>query len=156
MHVRDENLTRYVLGRLSKRRASTIQSHVRSCRACESRLNRAVESIQAKKQAHSGQPTSERAANDKRRQARTATDIPVSTERLSSGPPEDSGIRVLDVSQGGLKLRVPKPIQPGELVQINLKHGLAMCEVRYCTPAGDAFHVGVQFMNVFSTLDGDL
>ena len=70
-----------------------------------------------------------------------------------------SEIRVLDASRGGLKLRVPKFLNRGTLVQIHLKglasagllpeSLLAVAEVRYCLSAGDGFHIGVVFHEIF-------
>jgi hypothetical protein len=141
MHVRDENLARYVLGRLSPTRSSAIETHVQKCRRCSDRLKRAVEGIT---------PVEER-----RRDVRSLTDVRAFKGAFPAGSSPASDIRVLDVSKGGLKLRSPERLEPGEIVQIHLKHTIALGEVRYCRRATDGFDVGVQFHNVFSTLDED-
>jgi hypothetical protein len=68
-------------------------------------------------------------------------------------------IRVLDISKRGLKLRVPKFLDRGTLMQIHLQglasagllpEGLlAVAEVRYCRRTGSDFQVGVRFREVF-------
>ena len=139
MHVRDENLERYVLGRLSPSRFSTVRSHISKCRTCEDRLRKTVEGV--------GQ------AKERRREVRSRVDAPATRQKLDPGSPDRSDIRVLDVSKSGLRLGVPELIEPGTMVQIRLKNTVALGEVRYCCPVGDRFHVGVQFTNVSTTTD---
>lgn len=57
-------------------------------------------------------------------------------------------IRVLDVSQGGLKLRVPANLQPGTIIQIELENAAMLAEVRYCARAELGFIAGVQLQDV--------
>jgi hypothetical protein len=65
-------------------------------------------------------------------------------------------IRVLDISRRGLKLRVPRSLVRGTLVQIQLQGLspglLAVAEVRYCLSAGRDFDVGVDAGVQFNTL----
>src|SRR5690348_224856 len=56
---------------------------------------------------------------------------------------EGSEVHVLDVSKGGLKLRVPELLQPGTIIQVHLKAVIAMAEVRYCLATDDGFHAGL-------------
>ncbi len=71
-------------------------------------------------------------------------------------PPGAKGaeVRVLDVSQGGLKLRVPANLPPGTIVQIDLEGSVMLAEVRYCVRAELGFHAGVQLQNVAWTTGG--
>jgi PilZ domain-containing protein len=62
-------------------------------------------------------------------------------------------VQVLDVSQDGLQLRVPAHLQPGSIVQIDLKNTVALAEVRYCVPSEPGFHAGVQLQDVVWTGD---
>jgi hypothetical protein len=64
---------------------------------------------------------------------------------------EGSDVRVLNISEHGLQLRVPEELQPGTLVQIHLRNAIALAEVRYCVPDGDEYQTGVEFQDVFWT-----
>jgi hypothetical protein len=70
-------------------------------------------------------------------------------------PPGAKGaeVRVLDVSHGGLKLRVPANLPPGTIVEIDLEGAVMLAEVRYCVRAELGFHAGVQLQNVAWTGD---
>jgi len=61
---------------------------------------------------------------------------------------------VVDISKGGLRLRLDQSLMPGMLVQIRLGEKLLLGEIRYCTPAGDEFHAGVRLQDVFETGPG--
>ncbi len=82
-----------------------------------------------------------------RRALRRAVDYPAQMRILRPFSPLPLGVRILDVSKGGLKVRASQALDPGALVQINLKHMVLVAEVRYCIPAGDQFHVGVEFVH---------
>lgn len=69
-------------------------------------------------------------------------------EPLSAGLSE---IQVLDASEEGLKLSVPRFLPPGALVQIHLKSAIALAEVRYCLSAEQEFHAGVALQDVYWT-----
>ena len=58
---------------------------------------------------------------------------------------------VVDISKGGLRLRLNQSLMPGTLVQIRLGEKLLLGEIRYCTPAGEEFHAGVRLQDVFET-----
>ena len=65
-----------------------------------------------------------------------------------------TNVRVLDVSEGGVKVRVAEALKPGTVIQVRLKGAIALAEVRYCRKVGTEFHVGVQLQDVFSKRDG--
>ena len=56
--------------------------------------------------------------------------------------------RVMNLSRSGLKLRVPKPMLPGTMVQVRFKDKIALGEIRYCIPVGAEYYVGVRFQDV--------
>ena len=94
---------------------------------------------------------------------KSATDVPVrdrrAETRVSTGElakmkvlrplGESSEVEVLDISKGGLKLRVPEMLQPGTIIQVHLKAAIAMAEVRYCIANGHGFHAGLRFLDLF-------
>jgi len=96
---------------------------------------------------------------ERRRYLRIHTDQPASMRLVDSWSRACQEIRVLDASTGGLKLRVPKFLDRGTLLQIHLQGLapaglspsalLAVAEVRYCLNAGDDFHAGVLFHELF-------
>ncbi|HEV2201565.1 MAG TPA: ATP-binding protein, partial [Bryobacteraceae bacterium] len=91
--------------------------------------------------AESGRP------EDRRRHPRLATNDLASLEvvRPFSSFPMD--VRVLDVSQSGLKLCASEPIDPGALVRVHIKGHPVMAEVRYCVPVGSEFHAGIKLQD---------
>ena len=58
-------------------------------------------------------------------------------------------VRLLDVSKGGLKLRLPQSLDPGAQVQVGLRDALVLGSVRYCRSAGPDFEIGIQIDDVF-------
>ena len=96
---------------------------------------------------------------ERRRAPRIATDDPASMRVVDSWALGRSEIRVLDASTRGLKLRVPKSLDPGTLLQLHIpgvepaglppESLLAVAEVRYCVNAGRDFTVGVMFHEIF-------
>ena len=87
-------------------------------------------------------------APERRREGRFPADE-VAKMKVLSPLGENSKVRVLDISKGGLKLRVPEQLQPGTLIQVHLKSAIAMAEVRYCVAAEQAFDAGLKFLDVF-------
>jgi len=59
---------------------------------------------------------------------------------------------VLDISGGGLKLRVPAPVPCGTPVKIDGKHTLMLGKVCRCEPEEGAYTVGVQLSHTLSSL----
>lgn len=54
-------------------------------------------------------------------------------------------VQVCDVSEGGIKLKMPVSMQIGAPVQIRLKNATAWAEVRFCRPLGPSeFEIGFQ------------
>jgi hypothetical protein len=56
--------------------------------------------------------------------------------------------RLVNLSRSGLKLRVPKPMLPGTMVQVRFMDKIALGEIRYCIPIGSDYYVGVRFQDV--------
>jgi len=59
--------------------------------------------------------------------------------------------RIVEMSRGGMRLRVPQSLMPGTLVQIRFQTKLALAEVRYCETAGAEYYAGVRFQDVLDT-----
>jgi hypothetical protein len=86
--------------------------------------------------------------DDRRSWARFPTDDAARMKVLKPLGAKAAEVRILDVSQGGLKLRVPTMLQPGSIVQVDLRSGVLVAEVRYCVRARLGFHAGIQLQNV--------
>lgn len=140
MHPRDEELALYSVGRLSPSRLPVVKSHLLECRVCMTKLERMFkESL----------PRNPSEAHDRRRHVRTLVDQPASIRvvRRSVSPATEG--RVINISDGGLKIAVPETFEPGTLVQIRVENRFILAEVRYCVREGDEFHVGVETKDVF-------
>ena len=139
MHPPNEELELYRLGRLSPGASSILRSHLSDCTLCASKLRRLSEPSQGQ--------TSNR-IRERRRHVRTPSDQPASITVVRPSPKPMSG-RVLDVSEGGLKLIVSEPLEPGTLIQVRLANKFVLAEARYCLRQGEEFHVGIETKDVF-------
>lgn len=92
--------------------------------------------------------TSSHSGPDRRTETRFPTDE-LAKMKILRPLGEGSEVRVLDVSKGGLKLRVPELLQPGTIIQVHLKAAIAMAEVRYCLAADGGFHAGLRLLDLF-------
>jgi hypothetical protein len=132
---------------LPLREQSMITSHLGSCATCQGKL---VESVRfAAKIAALKQPR-EKSGKEQRRFTRIATDMAASIRVLSPASSARASARVLDTSRDGLKLRVSEFLHPGATIQVRVTDTVSFGEVRYCQPAGSAFHVGVQIRDSFA------
>ncbi|HLX44816.1 MAG TPA: PilZ domain-containing protein [Bryobacteraceae bacterium] len=146
MHVGDEDLEMYILESLPLREQSAITSHLGSCATCQGKL---VESVRFAGKIAALKQAGEKGGKDQRRFTRIATDMAASIRMLSPASSGRAHARVLDTSRDGLKLRVPEFLHPGATIQVRVTDTVAFGEVRYCQPAGSAFHVGVQIRDSF-------
>lgn len=55
----------------------------------------------------------------------------------------------MNISKKGMKLRLPKALEPGVRVQARMGGKILMAEVRYSLPKGSDFYVGVEIQDVF-------
>jgi hypothetical protein len=85
---------------------------------------------------------------ERRRHARVPTDQSASITVIRF-PLKPVGGRVLDASEGGLKLTVSESLESGTLVQVRLANMFVLAEVRYCLRQVIEFHVGIETKDVF-------
>lgn len=57
---------------------------------------------------------------------------------------------VCDVSRDGMRLKVPKYLMPGTLVQIRFQRLIATAEVRHCRRKGADFFAGLRISEILS------
>ena len=84
---------------------------------------------------------------ERRRGLRVHADVGATMRPLLPTVLERIEVRVLDESEGGLKLLTPGFLTPGSTVQIHLDQKFILGEVRHCTPMGNEFCVGVRFID---------
>jgi PAS domain S-box-containing protein len=71
---------------------------------------------------------------------------------LSSSSQACIDVQVLNVSNGGLRLRSNQSLVAGTLVEIQRGDEIAVASVRYCIPVDQGFHAGVRFRGHFDKL----
>ena len=122
----------FVQGKLPPDELFQIHEHLLECEAC------AIELADFHFMA-TGQPL------ERRRHPRPECDIAAHIYVLS---PADMGTegRVVDTSEAGLKIRLPKALLLGSLVQIRTRHEIYMGEVRHCQNTVAGFEVGVRLI----------
>jgi hypothetical protein len=86
---------------------------------------------------------------ENRRSPRAETDDPAVLTILKPEGSSRAKIRVLNASKEGLKLQVASQLMTGAFVQVHVRDLFVLAEVRYCIPAGKAFHSGVLIHDVF-------
>ncbi len=59
--------------------------------------------------------------------------------------------RIVEMSRGGMKVRLKQSLMPGTLVQIRFKGKLAMGEIRYTERSGSDYYTGVRLQDVLDT-----
>ena len=79
-----------------------------------------------------------------RSEVNTSARVKVLNPLSSAGPA--SAARVYNRSSVGLRLTVPRQIFAGALVQILIPGEVILGEVRYCSPAGAEFDIGVRIV----------
>jgi signal transduction histidine kinase len=85
--------------------------------------------------------------SERRRGTRIATNDPAQMKILHPFAPLPLEIVILDVSKFGLKVCASQSLNPGALVQISLKNTVVVGEVRYCVPAANRFHLGLEIVS---------
>ena len=130
MHISEEQLNLLVQDKLPLGELLEIQEHLLECEACAIRLADSLASRQSL---------------ERRRHARSACDIAAHIYVLSPAAMGTEG-RVVQTSGAGLglKIRLPKALLIGSLVQIRTRHDIYMGEVRHCQNTIAGFEVGVR------------
>jgi hypothetical protein len=83
---------------------------------------------------------------ERRSEVRVAEDSPARIKVLdpmvSLGPSFQG--RVVNTSSKGLKVRGPRPILQGSVVQVRFRDRIVLGRVKYCLPVEDEFDIGVR------------
>lgn len=132
MHLRESEIERYIAGQLSAMRGSVLDLHVPECPQCRERLAAANASARVK--------------ISKLERNKSLTGIvrvlqPLSPMRLEACIVAKTGT--------SMRLQIPEPIEPGALLQVQLKDSIVLVEARYCVQAMAHFLVGALIRSVF-------
>ncbi len=101
---------------------------------------------------HDEEPSCPKDVPERRSEPRSPADQSATIKLLS--PLETASripARIIEISRGGLRLRVDRALMPGAIVQIRVDEKLLMGEIRFCNPDGEKFQVGVRLQDVFET-----
>jgi anti-sigma factor RsiW len=128
MHISEQQLHLLVQDKLPPEELLQIQDHLIECQACAKTLADFLTVGQSFEQ---------------RRQPRSACDITAHIYVLSPAEMRTEG-RVVDTSETGLRVRLPKALLLGSLVQIRTKDAIYMGEVRHCQNTIAGFEAGVR------------
>lgn len=149
MHLQTQHIKSYVLGQLPEDLFTFVDSHIRDCAACGSRLLEMRRSL-CHEAAGGDKTRLGCSASERRRNLRVPTASPAGLTVLNPPQPDCKDVTILDISKDGLRLAVPDEIMRGSIVQVHMDDLFIMAEVRYCRQAGEAFHVGVLIQSVFA------
>ena len=140
-HVDEKDLELYLKYQLSNELVSAIDAHLGSCQVCVDKLAEQDKCLWylAELRADEGAGGGER-----RRHKRLVTNEPASLQVLNPFSVGIWDVRIVDVSEDGLRTYTPKPLMPGSLIRVKMQFSVACGDVRYCVPAEDGFYAGVR------------
>jgi hypothetical protein len=146
-HADENNLELYLKHQLTNESISAIDAHLASCHVCVNKLAERdkclwyLAELSAPQSAGSG---------EKRGYPRLATDQPASLQLLHPFSVDSWDVRIVDVSEGGLRTHTPRQLMPGSLIRLKMQFSVACGDVRYCIPAGSGFYAGVRLHDYFA------
>ena len=147
MHVSEDVLELYFLGRLPPDQLSAVESHLTECSPCTHRLSN-VTGVFLKLLKLKNRYPGDYEGVEKRREHRVPVDSPGQMQAFSPFSPAKSRIQTMNVSRNGLKIRTPQFVARGAMVQVVIEEAIILGEVRYCIPAGAEFDMGIQILDL--------
>jgi hypothetical protein len=144
MHVSAEDLELYLLDRLEKPTATSLEAHLAECSACAKKLSSAVffdqlVQLSQKQAVFNGA--------EKRRERRVSTHDSGVLQTINPFSPHRINVHILDVSKSGMKIGGPTILFPGASVKIRLKGMIAFGEVRHCREIEQGCEAGIQLFD---------
>ena len=145
-HVEEKQLELYLKHQLNQDELSLIDTHLAACENCASKLVEQDACLW-----YLAELTAETAAveGERRAQPRVETDDPALLQVLNPFAAGAWDVRIVDVSDGGLRARTPRILAPGSLIKVQMRYSVACGDVRYCVAADDAFYAGVRLHDYF-------
>ena len=147
MHIRPQDLERYVGGSPSRRLSLEMEQHLSQCAHCQSLFAKALRI--------DGAPGAKRGRLvllSRRKETRIAVNEPAKMRRLNPFSANPLDVTIVDTSVSGFKLFVPEELLIGALVQLRFKAQLIVGEVRYCIPWGEGYLAGIRTRDSFRTV----
>lgn len=139
MHFTDKELDLRLHDRLPADRAEELEVHLAECAECSERMANLAGAL-SRADRISRLPAQQ---GERRSSLRVACDDPAQMQVLRPFSPNRLEARILNVSRGGMKLRLKQAVDSGSLIQIRFKDSVVFGEVRYCARAGGEFEAGV-------------
>ena len=136
-HIHGEKIDAYARRRTSEFESREVETHLAICSECRDKLAAAVEVFLAVAQM-------QRDMAEMRAARRVPTNDPATIEVVNPVALDQWEIRVRDVSEGGMGLRTPRPLDRGTEVIVRRDTVIAYGEVRYCVRVGKLFQVGIR------------
>jgi hypothetical protein len=149
-HIIDTDLEAYLKDSLGSEFAALIDTHLAGCQQCVQRLAEQDQSLWYL--AELASTDQNLMLGEKRGQQRHATDESAFLRVLVPFSNDSWGVRIVNVSMGGLRVHAPKDMLPGSLVKVTMKYSVSCGDVRYCEPGESGFYAGVRLHNYFGGL----
>jgi len=152
MHLRDDLLELYLQEGLESAFIAKAESHLGFCKSCSARLVEAafftdqVAVFDHRQRAPDG--------NERRRLTRIATNDPATIQQVNPFSPDQSEVKVLDISRAGLRIHSSVSLLPGAFVKVRLRRIIALGVVQYCVTTKNEFDLGVYLRDLFSVGSG--
>ncbi len=144
-HIEEKDLELYLKAQLSNESIAAFDAHLGACGDCVNRL-----AEQDKCLWYLAELSADRASDgDKRRYPRVVTDEAAALQVINPFSVDTWDVRIVDVSQGGLRTYTPTNLLPGSLLKIKMRYSVACGDVRYCVPADKGFYAGVRLHDYF-------
>jgi anti-sigma factor RsiW len=138
-HAHDDELQRYILGRLSAAEVDLLERHVLHCPECNARLAETARFVAQIIDLKRDQRASDQRADPRFRASQSGV-----LRCFSPLLPDRWPVQVIDVSKAGLGLLVPVSLAPGALVQLHIGAMFILGEVRYSKQVGNHFRTGIR------------
>jgi hypothetical protein len=145
-HVPEKDLELYLKDELSRESISALEAHLAACEACASKLAEQDTCLWYLAELSNGDGAID---GERRRDPRMATDHPASLQVLCPFTPGAWDVRIVDVSNSGVRAHVPQMLTPGSLIKMRMQYSVACGDVRYCIPADNGFYAGVRLHDYF-------
>jgi hypothetical protein len=154
-HLHEQDLELYLRDHVSQDSISAMESHLAACEDCANKLAEHDKCLWYLAELNSDELA---LAGERRRHPRLATNDPASLQVLNPFTAGAWQVRIVDVSEYGLRTHTPKSLATGSLIKVRMQYSVACGDVRYCIPTDDGFYAGVRLHDYFvpgegSTLD---
>ena len=146
-HIDEKDLELYLKDQLTNESISAINAHLASCHVCVNKLAERDKCLWYLAELSAPQAAG---TGEKRKYPRLATDQPAALQSLHPFSVESWDVRIVDVSEGGLRTHTPRQMMPGALIRVKMLFSVACGDVRYCIPTDSGFYAGVRLHDYFA------